>query len=152
MKKFINHIDHVTWVSHAQNIERNVAELEAVTGGSLRRLQRDDIGIVAYVDWSAGLEVIAPLEHRTAFNASFHDWLESRGEGVMAIIFGVEDLEQRKAVLEAGGLAVGPLMYSQHSRLVLREREVKKTIIGSSIFLSQIDYADDVIQFVDVDE
>ena len=28
MKKLVNHIDHVTWISHPDNIEANVARLE----------------------------------------------------------------------------------------------------------------------------
>lgn len=31
MKKFVNHIDHVTWISHPDNIATNLARLEKIT-------------------------------------------------------------------------------------------------------------------------
>ncbi len=154
MKKFINHIDHVTWISKLENLERNVAELEAVTGGNLLRFERNDMGFVMYLDWDAGLEVVAPMEERTEFNQALHDRLESHGEGLLGVVFGVEDLEKHKAKLEAKGLAVGPLMDDLptspwHHRIVLRERTAP-AVINSWMVLGQIDYQDDVIKFVDV--
>lgn len=156
MKKFVNRIDHVTWISRLDSIERNVADLEAVTGGHLLRFQRDDMGFVMYIDWDAGLEVVAPCDERTDFNVMLHDWLETRGEGVMGVVFGVADLEAHKARLEAIGIPVGPVMDDLpsspwHHRLVLRERAVLQPVISSSIILGQIDYADDVIKLVDVE-
>ena len=156
MKKFINHIDHVTWISRLQTIEKNVADLESVTGGKLLRFQREDMGFVMYIDWDAGLEVVAPMDERTEFNVSLHDWLEARGEGLMGVVFGVNDLEKHKDQLEAKGIPVGPVMDDLptspwHHRLMLRERAVLQPVIGSSIILGQIDYADDVIKLVDVD-
>ena len=46
MKKFINHIDHVVWLSRLENAEKNVADLEAITGGNLVRYERDDMKTV----------------------------------------------------------------------------------------------------------
>jgi hypothetical protein len=154
MKKFVNHIDHVAYVSTLANIERNVAELEAVTGASLQRFQRDDMGFVMYLDWDAGLEVVAPYDEKTDFNISLHDRLEKHGEGLFSIVFGVDDLEKHKEKLEAKGMQVGPLMDDLptspwHHRLVLRER-IAPAVMNSQIVLSQIDYQDDVIKFVDV--
>lgn len=156
MKKFVNHIDHVTWISRLETIAQNVAELEAVTGGKLLRFQRDDMGFVMYIDWDAGLEVVAPYDQRTDFNGVLHDWLAARGEGLMGVVFGVNDLEAHKHQLEAKGIPVGPVMDDLptspwHHRLMLRERAVLQPVIGSSIVLGQIDYADDVIKLVDVE-
>lgn len=155
MKKFVNHIDHVTWVSRLATIEKNVADLEAVTGGNLLRFQREDMGFVMYIDWDAGLEVVAPMDERTDFNVGLHQWLETRGEGIMGVVFGVADLEAHRAKLEAAGVPIGPLMDDLptspwHHRLVLRERAVLQPVIASSVILGQIDYADDVITFTDV--
>jgi hypothetical protein len=154
MKKFVNHIDHVTWIARLANVERHVAELEAVTDGKLVRFAREDMGFVMYIDWDAGLEVVAPMDARTPFNQGLHDWLDSRGEGLMGVVFGVDDLEAHKAKLEAKGMQVGPLMDDLptspwHHRLVLRER-IAPQVLNSQIVLGQIDYADDVIKFVDV--
>jgi hypothetical protein len=154
MKKFVNHVDHVVWITRAENIERHVADLEAVTEAKLLRFEREDMGFIMYLDWEAGLEVVAPMAEKTPFNQMLHDRLESGGEGLMGIVFGVEDLEKHREKLEAKGMQVGPLMDDLptspwHHRLVLRER-IAPGAINSQIVLGQIDYQDDVIKFVDV--
>jgi hypothetical protein len=55
MKKFTNHIDHAVWISHVQNIEKNVAALEKITDSKLTRFDREDMGFVMYLSWEAGL-------------------------------------------------------------------------------------------------
>ncbi len=157
MKKFINHIDHVTWISKLENIEKNVAEIEAVTDGKLLRFQRDDMGFVMYIDWDAGLEVVSPYDEKTEFNQGMHDWLATRGEGLLGVVYGVEDLEKHKDKLEARGIPIGPVMDDLptspwHDRLVLRERAVMQLVCGGQFVLGQIDYVDDAIKFVDVEE
>ncbi len=154
MKKFVNHVDHVTWISRMENIEANVAMLETLTDGNLLRFERADMGFVMYLDWDSGLEVVAPMEEKTAFNQALHDRLETHGEGLLGIVFGVENLEKHKEKLEARGLAVGPLMDDLptspwHHRIVLRERAAPE-VMNSWMILGQIDYQDDVVKFVDV--
>lgn len=154
MKKFINHIDHVTWISRLENIERHVAELEAITDGKLQRFEREDMGFIMYLDWDAGLEVVAPMDRRTDFNQALHARLQTHGEGLLGVVFGVEDLEKHKAKLEGRGMQVGPLMDDLPTspwshRIVLRERAAPE-VINSWMVLGQIDYQDDVIKFVDV--
>jgi hypothetical protein len=151
VKKFINHVDHVVYISRLERIEANVAELEVVTGAKLQRFARTDMGFVMYLDWTAGLEVVAPMAEKTTFNQALHDRLESHGEGMLGIVFGVEDLEKCREQLEAKGVFVGPLMDDHpdspwHDRLVLRERAAPLAM-NSWVILGQIDYADDVIRF-----
>ena len=155
MKKFINRVDHVAWVSKLENIEKNVAELEDITEGKLIRFERPDMGFVMYVDWDAGLEVVAPLAERSQLNEALHSRLETHGEGLLGVVFGVENLERHKAKLEAKGYEVGPLMGDLptspwHDRLVLRER-FAPPVMNSWMILGQIDYQDDVVKLVDVD-
>jgi len=157
MKKFVNHIDHVVWISKLANIEKNVEELEAVTEAKLLRFQRDDMGFVMYLDWDAGLEVVAPYDEKTEFNQGLHDHLDTKGEGLLGVVFGVDDLEKHKDKLEAKGIPIGPPMDDLptspwHHRLVLRERMVLQPVFNSQMVLGQIDYADDVIKLVDVED
>jgi hypothetical protein len=154
VKKFINHVDHVAWVSRVENLDANVAQLEKLSGAKLARFERKDMGFVICVSWAAGLEVLAPLDQRTAANQAMHDWLETRGEGVMFVIFGVADLTRHKAKLEALGIEVGPEVDDHpaspwHEQLVLRER-IAGTVMNSLFVLGQIDYADGLISLEDV--
>jgi hypothetical protein len=156
MKKFINHIDHVVWLSRLENAEKNVADLEAITGGNLVRYERDDMKTVLFIDWDAGLEVVSPMPEVNDFNRALHDRLESHGEGLLAAVFAVEDLEKHKEKLEAKGMEIGPLMEDLPDapwieRIILRERFAPE-VAGSWMVLSQIDYQDDVIKFVEVKE
>ena len=156
MKKFVNHIDHVAWVSRLENLDANVAELERLANARLMRFRREDMGFIICVNWAAGLEVLAPLEQRTEVNQMMHDWLEQRGESVMFVVFGVAGLEAHKARLEAMGVDVGPLVEDDpaspwHDQLVLRER-IAGTVMNSSFVLGDIDYADGLIDYRETQE
>ena len=134
----------------------NVADLEKLAGVKLTRFERKDMGLIMYISWEAGLEILAPSAQPTQFNRPLRDWLETRGEGVMFVIFGVKQLEQHKARLEALGIAVGPLMDDHpdspwHDKLVLRERAAGM-VMNSCLVLGDIDYADGLISFDDVEQ
>jgi len=153
MKKFVNHIDHVTWISRPENIDSNVAMLEKLSGGKLVRFEREDMGFVMFLDWEAGLEVVTPMEERTEFNTLLYDWLEQRGEGLMGVIFGVRDLEKHKARLEAEGFEVGPIMDDHpdspwHHKIRLFER-MGGMVMNSTFILGDIDYSEGMIRFED---
>ena len=153
MQKFINHVDHVAWLSRPENLDANVAQLERLTGATLTRFARADMGFIMCISWEAGLEVVAPMERRTDFNQWLWSELERKGEGVTSVVFGVKDLDAHKARLAALGIEVGPLMDDHpaspwHDKLVLWER-VAGEAIGTNIVLGDIDYADDVIPFGD---
>lgn len=154
MKKFTNHIDHVAWISRRENIEANVTQLEQLADAKLTRFERKDMGFVMYINWEAGLEVVAPLDYPTEFNQVLRDWLATRGEGVMSVVFGVRDLDEHKARLAAIGVEVGPLMDDHpgspwHDKIVLWER-MAGVVMNSCFVLGDIDYRDDVIPFGDV--
>jgi len=153
MKKFVNHVDHVAWISRPETLEANVAELEKLSGAKLTRFERQDMGFVMCISWEAGLEVVSPLPEPTEFNQWLREWLETRGEGVMSVIFGVKDLEAHKARLEALGLEVGPLLDDHpdspwRDKLTLWERQAG-TVMNTAFLLGDIDYADGVVPFGD---
>ncbi len=105
MKKFINHVDHVAWLSRPENLDANVAQLEKITGATLARFVRNDMGFTMCISWEAGLEVVAPMEQRTEFNQWLWSELEKKGEGVTSVVFGVKNLDAHKARLEAASAA-----------------------------------------------
>ena len=153
MKKFVNHIDHVVWISRPETLEANVATLEQLTEAKLTRFERKDMGFVMYLSWEAGLEVVSPMEEPTEFNAALHDRLATVGEGILGVVFGIKNLDAHKARLEALGFPVGPLMDDHpdspwHDKLVLWER-LGGMVMNSWFILGDIDYADDVIPFGD---
>jgi hypothetical protein len=155
MRKFINHVDHVAYLSKWENLDANIAHLEAITGASLQRTERPEQGTIVCVDWSTGLEVVSPMPVEVEGNQHLRDRLASHGEGVVAVIYGVEDLEAHKARLEARGYEIGPLMGGTRGEpwtdILLRER-FGPPIMGTWTVFSEIDYDDGLIRFVDVKE
>ncbi len=156
MKKFINHVDHVAWLVRPENLDAHIAQMERVTGATLRRFSRADMGFTMCISWEAGLEVVCPHEERTEFNTWLWAELETKGEGVTSVVFGVKDLDWHKQRLEKMGIPVGPLMDDHetspwHDQLVLWERVVGEQVINTNIVLGDIDYSDEVIPFGDSD-
>lgn len=154
MKKFINHVDHVAWISSPETLDANVALLEKLTGAKLQRFERKDMGFVMCISWEAGLEIVSPMREPSAFNVFMHERLATRGDSVTAIVFGVRDLEKHKEKLEALGVPVGQPLDDHpdspwHHKLVLRERHSGERVMDTGIVLGQIDYADGVIPFED---
>lgn len=155
MKKFINHVDHVAWLSRPDTLEANVAYLEKLTGATLTRFDRHDMGFSMCISWEAGLEVVAPMEERTDFNQWLWSELEKKGEGVTSVVFGVKNLDAHKVRLEKLGIPVGPLMDDHpdspwHDKLVLWERTAGE-VMNTNLVLGDIDYADGIIPFGDAD-
>lgn len=153
MKKFVNHIDHAVWISRPENLDANVAMLEKLAGAKPERFEREDMGFAMCISWEAGLEVVSPLPEPTEFNKALRDRLETHGEGLMGVVFGVRDLDRHKARLEADGFPVGPLMDDHpdspwHHKLVLWER-MAGAVMNSWFILGDIDYADGVIPLED---
>ena len=153
MQKFTNHIDHVAWISRLENLEANLAALEARADCKIARFEHRENGYVICVNWAVGIEVLAPLDGRTPYNAMMHDWLETRGEGVIFVAFGVKDLAKHAARLAALGVEVAPEFTDQaetpwRDQLVLRER-IAGEVMNSYFVLADIDYADGLIPFGD---
>jgi hypothetical protein len=153
MKKIVDHVDHVVWACRLETIEANVAELEKRTGAKFDRVEHG-MGILMYVDWSAGLEVQAPLESDKGYGKTLTDWLDAHGEGILGVVFGVRDLEARRVAVESLGVEVGPLMTTSptspyRDQLFGRER-MTGTVMNTIITLGEIDYADGLISFEDV--
>ena len=100
-----------------------------------------------------GTEVVAPMQEPTQFNQMLRDWLDTRGEGVMSVVFGIKDMNRYKARLEGQGFEVAPLMDDHpdspwREKLVLWER-MAGVVMNSCFILGDIDYADGVIPFGD---
>ena len=53
MKKFINHVDHVAYISKWETVEANVAQLEALTD---TKMERTNVSI-----WDASFTSTGPL-------------------------------------------------------------------------------------------
>lgn len=147
MRKFNRHLDHVAWVSLPENLDANVAELERLSGVKLDRRVSEAQGIEVCISWEAGLEIVAPIGDGTPVSQMLNQHLALHGESVLAVIFGVDDIEQEKARLDGLGYAIGPLIRgTTNDRITVKERHAA-SFMGTKFTLGEIAYADGVISF-----
>jgi hypothetical protein len=94
MAQITNRIDHVAWMCRPENHDAYVEKLsklfnitfEADDGGP-------DFGLRITWSWSAGLEVLSPAGDPDAPYAKMGwDFIAHKGEGLFAMVFGVEDV------------------------------------------------------------
>lgn len=148
--KFSKHIDHVTWVTRPENIERNVALFSSLFDVEFDGpWVREDMGFKMYLCWESGFEIVCPLEGVTPFNKTLHDRLETHGEGMLSIVFGVKDLEATRERLEKAGFSPGEL-WGEHPQAPWRGKvSVKERDAGfhlnTWVVFGEIDYADGVV-------
>ncbi|API59931.1 hypothetical protein BSL82_11930 [Tardibacter chloracetimidivorans] len=154
MKQFVNHIDHVAWVSHLETLEENAAQLSIISGVRFEPFEREEWGIVGYFSPKSGIEIVAPMERETEFNVKFKERLQTSGEGVWGVIMGVRNLDQEADRLAAHGFALGPVMQGDsrdpwYDKVRLSERVVG-TRMNCQFVVGDIRYSDDAIDYVDV--
>jgi hypothetical protein len=150
MTKFINHVDHVAWISNIDTIDRNVEKLSRLFEVEFVGPRRsEELGFTMYLCWEAGLEMIAPHPQRTEFNRSMHEHLEARGEGPYAIIFGVRDLAKKRVWLDERGYAPSEAWGDDPSSPWSHKLKLKELDggyhVNTRIIFSEIDYADGVV-------
>jgi len=61
------------------------------------------MGIQVAMSWDAGIELIAPLPDRDSFVKQL---METRGEGIVGVVFAVDDVEQARQAAERRGIAI----------------------------------------------
>lgn len=151
MTRFIDHVDHVTWVCHQAEIDASAARLGALCDVELQGpWVREDLGLTIYLSWDAGLEIVAPHPRPTPFNQMLHDHLGQHGEGMFAVVFGVKDIEAARKRARALGYEPSELMTEsadapwagKHERLL---ESVIGRFLNTTFICGQIDYAEGVV-------
>jgi hypothetical protein len=81
MRQFVNHVDHVAWVCHIENLERYAEQLSALANVEmLGPFAREDLGLSVYISYEGGLEIVAPLDGvHNEFNSPLRDRLGKTG-------------------------------------------------------------------------
>jgi 4-hydroxyphenylpyruvate dioxygenase-like putative hemolysin len=149
--KFVNHIDHVQWVSHRENIARNVEFLGIVFDCAFEGpVLRDELGFILYAAWESGLEVIAPMEQVTEFNRQFHDHLARHGEGIQSIVFGVTNIARHRERIVKLGLGASDLLGDDPNSPWAAKLDLKEFIVGQKVMATQlvfgeIEYSEGVV-------
>jgi hypothetical protein len=110
----IQRIDHVSMVYRDENVEQAVETLERTLGVRFPP-PIDVVAIRSWVDWDSGLEVFAPAGTAADLDATgplaafldmIHAHLDTRGEGLFSIVFGVADIDAACERAAAAGASV----------------------------------------------
>lgn len=97
-----------------KDLEKGKALYSELLGATFHPANAEDaaaMGIAVAMSWDAGIELVAPLPGRESFVKSI---IETRGEGLIGVVFAVDDVEAaKKAAGELGIRIWHSLDYSQ---------------------------------------
>lgn len=103
-------VHHVVWCVRPESLERVRAFWEGVIGVPLDALDLPELGLRVLISWHGGVEIMAPAYESGLMVESARQFLEQRGEGVYAVVYGVRDIE---GVVSAFGRAGGRLLFRE---------------------------------------
>jgi 4-hydroxyphenylpyruvate dioxygenase-like putative hemolysin len=88
-----NRIDHVAVCVWPENLTSAVARFTELLDLEFEGpFELTEAGLRVYIDWDAGIEVVAPTNADKPWAAQRLRFLEEKGEGVYRVVFGVADL------------------------------------------------------------
>jgi len=118
-----------------RDLERGKEVFSRLLGATFHPAGEEDaarFGVRVAISWDAGIELVSPLPGRESPVARF---LEERGEGLMGVVFAVDDLgEARRRAEEMGVPVWHELDYSQEEidrRLQGRFSRYREIMLGS---------------------
>lgn len=138
MPQITNRIDHVAWMCRPENHEAYVEKLatlydvtfEADDGGP-------EFGLRLTWSWSAGLEILSPVGSELPYAKMCWNYLEKRGEGLFAVVMGVDDVEKAVAHARELGCDPSPLIYLPETDKPWLRRVQECTESVLDVFLDQ---------------
>ena len=152
MNQNVNHVDHVVWITHLNNQAARVQELSKMFKAEfLGPREFPDMGMCIYVCWESGLEIVAPLNEDTPQANQLRKRLEERGEGFLAVVFGVPDImAAREHVLKLGYTPSDVIEYAGQKPWSNKLETFKEVIVteflGTLMAFGEITYSDGVFR------
>ena len=88
-----------------RDLEKGMALYSKLLGATFhdQSVPAEPFGLRCAISWDAGIEMVAPLPGRDSFATSF---LEEHGEGLMGVVFAVDDVEECRSRAEEMGISV----------------------------------------------
>lgn len=103
-------VHHVVYCVRSENQER-AAELWRDLGMTFSEVPLEEEGIRVLLDWSGGVEIVAPAEPEGTETARFRAFLDEHGEGVYSVVVRTTEFESSLAAAARHGATV---QYQQH--------------------------------------
>ena len=89
-----------------KDLEKGMDFYAKLLGATFHEATADDVvtlGIRVAMSWDAGIELVSPMPERESFVTEF---IEQRGEGLMGVVFAVDDVEEAYKAAQALGVGV----------------------------------------------
>jgi hypothetical protein len=106
-------VHHVVFCVRHDSLER-AAGLWRELGLVFTEVDLPDLDLRVLIDWSAGIELIAPVDHAGPAAATYTEFLATRGEGFYSVVMDVADVDGPTAIATRYGATVG---YTQHRQV-----------------------------------
>ena len=106
MRQPIDRVSHVVFCVRSENLERASAFWRESLGVQFEDASRPELGLRIFVSFENGIELIAPCPELGPTPARFTEFLETRGEGIYDIVYGVRDLDAAVEAAEVFGVRV----------------------------------------------
>ena len=91
-------------------------------------------GIRVLLDWSAGVEIVAPAEPEGTETARFRAFLDERGEGVFSVVVRTAEIDEPIKELAPYGASVRYRQHREAGDIVVDEADLTP-VLGMSITL-----------------
>ncbi len=105
-------VHHVVFCVRHEHQEE-AADVWRALGLTFVRLELADVGLRVFIDWEAGIELIAPVPGAGEVAEAYTSFLATHGEGFFSVVMAVAEVEGPTAVARRYGAAVA---YRQHRR------------------------------------
>ena len=103
-------LHHVVFCVRPENQE-HAADFWRDLGLTFNEIPLTEEGIRVLLDWSAGIEIVAPTEPEGTETARFREFLDERGEGVFSVAVRTAEVD---GPLEVTGRHGARVRYQQH--------------------------------------
>jgi hypothetical protein len=103
-------VHHVVWCIQPENLGRVRAFWEETIGVPLDDIDLPELGLRVLISWKGGIEIMSPAHPTGLMVEAARAFLETRGEGVYAVVYGIRDIE---SVVASFGARGGRLLFRE---------------------------------------
>lgn len=132
MSQNIQRVDHVIYAVRPENQKAYVEQLSKLCRINFHGpTERPKTGLRTYINWSAGINVVAPVSDTVPIAMQIKSMIEQRGEGLIGIAFGVADMVEARQHATSLGYDISDMIENDGTEPYAAETEIMlETVVG----------------------
>jgi len=133
MSQNIQRVDHVIYAVRPENQKAYVEQMSKLCGINFHGpTERPKTGLRTYINWSAGINIVAAVSDAVPIGAQIASMVEQRGEGLIGIAFGVADMMKARQHAQDLGYDISDLIQNDGTEPYAAETEIMlETVVGN---------------------